>query len=89
MENWFWQSSHAQWQASIVQAERFPPPSSKTPGPGAYTVSKESDWVRNTYPPPQAMEVPRTVSYHNRDAVRVCDGTMEWWIPYIHVYIPK
>ncbi|XP_064382075.1 sperm-tail PG-rich repeat-containing protein 2-like isoform X2 [Halichondria panicea] len=53
------------------KAERFPPPPSKTPGPGSYTVSKESDWIRNTYPPPEAIEVPRSVSFHNRDMLRV------------------
>jgi len=35
------------------KAKRFTPPSSKTPGPGAYTTSRPSDWIRKTYPPPQ------------------------------------
>lgn len=34
------------------KSERFTPPYSRTPGPGAYTISKHSDWIRKTYPPP-------------------------------------
>ena len=71
----------------ILQAERFPPPPSKTPGPGSYTVSKESDWIRNTYPPPEAIEVPRSVSFHNRDMVRVCNEIIPFTIYYINYFL--
>ena len=33
-----------------MQSERFKEEVSRTPGPGAYAVSKESDWIRNTHP---------------------------------------
>ena len=36
----------------LLQAERFPQPPSKAPGPGAYSISKSTDWLRKTYPPP-------------------------------------
>ena len=36
-----------------AQADRFYSPSSKVPGPGAYTVAKPSDWIRKTYPLPK------------------------------------
>ncbi|CAI8002297.1 Sperm-tail PG-rich repeat-containing protein 2 [Geodia barretti] len=34
------------------KAERFRDRLSRTPGPGTYSVSKRSDWLRKTYPPP-------------------------------------
>ena len=37
---------------STWQAERFRDRLSRTPGPGTYSVSKRSDWLRKTYPPP-------------------------------------
>ena len=38
------------------QAGRFSVHLSHTPGPGTYSVSKKSDWLRKTYPPPSARE---------------------------------
>ena len=38
------------------QAGRFSVHLSYTPGPGTYSVSKKSDWLRKTYPPPSARE---------------------------------
>jgi hypothetical protein len=34
------------------KAERFSGLRSRIPGPGTYSVSKKSDWLRKTYPPP-------------------------------------
>ena len=39
------------------QADRFQSTYSITPGPGTYVVSKESDWLRKTYPPHRQTEV--------------------------------
>lgn len=35
----------------LLQSDRFKDELSETPGPGAYVVSKPSDWLRKTYPP--------------------------------------
>ena len=32
------------------QSERFKDELTDSPGPGAYTVSKSTDWLRKTYP---------------------------------------
>ena len=49
-----------------IQAERFQAPKSEVPGPGMYSVSKKSDWLRKTYPPPNENEVSAHVHVHKR-----------------------
>lgn len=52
-----------------LQAERFPQPASKAPGPGAYSISKSTDWIRKTYPPPTNRP---TTSRNTVSNVHVC-----------------
>ena len=49
---------------SLLQSDRFKDEVSETPGPGAYVVSKSSDWLRKTYPPKKKQEGTNEVSHN-------------------------